>query len=338
MKRPNFKKIYNRIVKHPRLLRFIQWTKRTSLPGFAGIPIYDVATFVYHESTRVDLFTKANSAAFSFFLSLFPSIIALFTLLPYIKSYFLKYLPAGESFDVLLQNEIKNIMPGVAGDRLFEFIDDITNNPRVGLLSIGFIMAIYFASNGMIALMRAFDKSHVAAFFSRNFWQNRIIAILLTFWLGILLIAAMVFIILGNTIISWLTEFDLINKFSAYMLLFVRWVAILMMFYFSISMIYRYGAAVREKIKIFTPGATLATILCVLSSYIFSFYVDNFNTYNKLYGSIGTIIVLMLWIQLNSLILIMGFELNASIAVNKDLKKAVEETIVEEEVSNESSA
>jgi len=97
------------------------------------------------------------------------------------------------------------------------------------------------------------------------------------------------------------------------------------MFYTIISLIYRYGAAVRKKFHFFSPGATLATIFCILISIFFSFYVDNFSKYNELYGSFGTIIVTMIWIQLNSLILLIGFELNASIAINRDLKEVVEE-------------
>jgi membrane protein len=90
--------------------------------------------------------------------------MALFTLIPYLKNYLLDYLPQGDNFDLILQTEIKRIMPGVAGDRLFDFIEDITSNPRVGLLSVGFLMAIFFASNGMLALMRGFEKSYQTTF------------------------------------------------------------------------------------------------------------------------------------------------------------------------------
>ncbi len=288
--------------------------------------MYDVFVFIFKELNRYDLFTRANSAAFSFFLSLFPSIMALFTLIPYLKDYILNYLPQGDNFDQIMQTEIKRIMPGVAGDRLFLFIEDITNNPRVGLLSVGFLMAIVFASNGMLALMRGFEKSYETTFISRNFWRKRLVAIGLTFWIGLMLIGTVILIILGSNIIRWASEFQLINRMSATLLEIFRWFATLTLFYTSISFIYRFGPATKRKFALWTPGTALATALCVLVSVLFSYYVNNFNTYNELYGSIGTIISIMLWIQLNCLFLFLGFELNASIAVNRDLKNAQQET------------
>jgi membrane protein len=302
------------------------WIKVKSLPGFKGVPIYDVMVFFFNELTSYDLFIRANAAAFSFFLSLFPSIMALFTLIPYLKNYLLDYLPQGDNFDLILQTEIKRIMPGVAGDRLFDFIEDITSNPRVGLLSVGFLMAIFFASNGMLALMRGFEKSYQTTFFHRNFWKKRLVAIGLTFWIGLMLIGSVILVILGNSIIQWASEFRLINQISAYLLGIFRWFATLTLFYTSISFVYRFGPATKKKFALWTPGTALATVLCVLVSVAFSYYVNNFNTYNELYGSIGTIISMMLWIQLNCVFLIIGFELNASIAVNRDLKTAKEDT------------
>ncbi len=328
MKLPDPQKIKKRILRSKTIRRIRIGSKKKSLPGFFNVPIYDVVVFVFNEIGRTDLFTRANSAAFSFFLSLFPSIMVLFTTIPYLKSYFLKYLPEGENFDAILATEIKRILPGVAGERLFGFIENITNNPRVGLLSFGFLMAIFFASNGMLSLMRGFDKSyHVSTFRNRAGWKDRIIAIGLTFWIGLMLIGSVILIILGDTLIQAASEFKLINRFSAYLLSFSRYIAIILLFYTSLAFIYRFGPAIKKKFSVFSAGTTLATILCILSSTLFSAYVNNFNTYNELYGSIGTIIVLMLWLQINILFLFIGFELNASIAVNRDLRVKRKETL-----------
>ncbi len=325
MKKINLKAIQDYFVNHPLVDKTIKWAKENSLPGFFKVPIYDVLVFIYIEIRRYDLFTRANSVAFSFFLSIFPSLIAFFTLIPLFKFVFIQYLPEGDNFDLYLRNEIQRIMPGVAGERLFSFVDDITNNPRFGLLSFGFILAIYFASNGMEALMRGFEKSHMKAFKKRSALKHRLIAVQLTFLLGVLLVGAVVLIILGEFLLGLLDNFIQMDSFTAFMIQLLRWLAILGLFYFGISIIYRYGAATKRRINIFSPGATLATILCILSSLAFSAYVNEFNTYNELYGSIGAIIVIMLWIQINSLILLIGFELNASIAVNRDLKEEVKE-------------
>lgn len=289
------------------------------------MPIYDVIVFVYNELKRYDLFTRSNAIAFSFFLSIFPSLIAFFTLIPLFKVAFIQFLPEGENFDIYLRTEIQRIMPGVAGERLFSFVDDITNNPRFGLLSFGFILAIYFASNGMLALMRGFEKSYTKTFKKRTSFKKRLVAILLTFQIGVLLIGAVILIILGEFLLGLLNDFISLDLMTQFTIQILRWLAILFLFYTGISIIYRYGAATKRKFNMFSPGATLATLLCIISSVGFSAYVNEFNTYNELYGSIGTIIVLMLWIQINSLILLVGFELDASIAINRDLKEEISE-------------
>jgi len=317
--------IKDQIVEHPLLKRLEAWSKRRSLPGFFRVPIYDVVFFVFREFQRFDLFTRANSAAFGFFLSLFPSLIVLFTTIPLLKDYFLEYLPEGENFEEYLRAEISKIMPGVAGDRLFVFVEDVATNPRVGLLSFGTLLTIFFASNGMIALMRGFEKSYSQTFKNRGGLKKRFIAIFLTLFVGALLVGSIVLIILGKFLINWLADLVGLDIFLEFLLNALRWVVVIMLFYASIAMIYRYGAALRQRFKFFTPGATLASSLCILSSVVFSAYVNNFNTYNELYGAIGSIIVLMLWIQINSLFILVGFELNASIAVNRDKRREIME-------------
>jgi len=222
-----------------------------------------------------------------------------------------------------MEEAIRQIMPGVAGDRVFQFIYNIISEPRYGLLSFGFLLAIIFASNGMLALMQGFEKSYDKTFKKRGGIKKRLIAILLTFQVGILVIGSVVLVILGNFLVELITEFIHLDFLSVLLLNATRWLGILVLYYLGIAIIYRYGVPVHKKFHIFSPGATLATLLCIISSLAFSYYVNQFNTYNELYGSIGTIIVLMLWVQLNSLILLIGFELNASIAINRDLKRAV---------------
>ncbi len=299
----------------------VSWSKHHSMPGFFKVPVYDVSLFVYREAQRQDLISRANAVAFSFFLSLFPSLMSLFTLLPFLREYVFSFLPdKGANFDETLKTEIHGLMPGNAGDQIVVFIEDLITNPRVGLLSFGFILAIYFASNGMMAMMKSFEKSEERSFKKRKPFQKRLIAILLTFQLGFLLIASVVLIIIGNLLIGWLANLIKLDLFFQWSLSTLRWVVILMLVYTVISLIYRYGAPTLRKFSMFSPGAMLATVLSVLSSLAFSFYVDQFSQYNKLYGSFGTIIVTMLWIQLNALVLLLGFELNAAIAINRDIR------------------
>ncbi len=313
MKLPDLKKIQKTILELPLVRTMLHWSKTHSLPGFFKVPVYDVAVFLYNESRRVTIVSRANAMAFSFFLSLFPAIIFLFTLAT--------HLPLYDTFESEINSYINQIMPSNAGQQLQKSIKTLVK-PNSSFLSIGFLLAVYFSSNGMLSLMSGFEKTHLRAFRKRPAWKKRLIAIFLTMQLGVLLSASVVFIILGNTFITWLFDFAHISRFAVHVIEVFRWLVTIALFYFSIALIYRYGTALHHKLKWLTPGASLATIFSIVTSLAFSFYVEAFNTYNKIYGSIGTIIVLMLWIQLNCFILLVGFELNASIAVNRDLKEA----------------
>ena len=301
--------------------KLIAWAKETSLPGFFKVPIYDVIVFVRNEIKRFDIVTRANSMTFSFFLSLFPSLILILSLLPFFSEYFLSFLPnAGQDFFPTLENQLLSILPGNAGEMVFDTLDDLANNRRPELLSIGFLLAMFFASNGMMSMMRAFEKANMETFKKRSPIRKRIVGIALTFILGGLLSASSVLLILGNTFLKTLDTVFEFNVLSELSISSLRYLAIIILFYFGIAFIYRFGVPTRRRISLFSPGTTLASILCIVISLAFSFYVDNFNTYNKLYGSIGTIMALMLWIQMNCIALLIGFELNASIAVNRDLR------------------
>ena len=297
------------------------WAKKVSFPGFFKVPIWDVISFSLKEFQRFDLMIRANAVSFSFFLALFPSLIALFTLTPFLKESILGFLPSDYSFDAYLQEEIQKIMPGNAGDRLFNFIEDITTQPRIGLFSFGFLSAIFFASNGILALIRGFEKDEMPSFLQWNMFKKRLNAVMLTFIIGALVIISVVLVIMGSWLTTLLVQYIKVGKILAFLLNLSRWVVIIALFYSSISLIYKFGAATKQKFMFFTPGSALATLLCLVSSIVFSYYVNQFNTYNELYGSIGTIIVLMLWIQLNTLSILIGFELNAGIMINRVIKQ-----------------
>ncbi len=311
---PNYQQIVTAFEQHPWVQAVLNWSKTHSFIGFLGVPVYDVAMFVYAESLRNTLFSRANAMAFSFFLSLFPAIIFLFTVAT--------YLPIYETFEHEINGYINLIMPTDAGKELQVTIKELVK-PSSSFLSIGFFLAIYFSSNGMMAMMEGFEKTHVRVFRKRPAWKKRLIAVGLTLLLGLLLACSVVLIILGDLLLNWLVKVMNWDIVTETVIGIFRWVIILGLFYFGIALIYRYGTALKRKFKWITPGATLATIFSILTSLGFSFYVNSFNTYNKVYGSIGTIIVLMLWIQLNCLILQIGFELNASIAANRHIKDEV---------------
>ncbi len=284
--------------------RFIGYTKRIALPGFDSMPIYDVADFFFTGIQRGSIVTRAQALAFSFFLALFPAIIFLFSLIPYI--------PVAN-----LQNEIlkliQDVLPENAYKTVRSTIVDIIQIQRGGLLSVGFIMALYFTTNGFMTMMRGFNSSyHVVE--SRTPFQQRKVAIVLTFILTILVIVCTTLIIFSEVSTKYLVTHSILkSKTQVILIMLGKWTVVLALFFFAISFLYYYAPAVKKTYRFISAGSTFATLLAILVSTGFAYFVNHFGQYNKIYGSIGTLIVIMLWIYFNSLILILGFELNASI-------------------------
>lgn len=308
-----FERLRLYFTQHPRWIRALNWAKKNSLPGLQEIPVYNLVVFINKETHEDAIVTRANSMSYSFFMAIFPSIIVLFTVLA--------YTPLYSNFDTVLSESIHEIMPGQAGQMLFKTIQNIATIPRGGLLSLGFFLAIWFASNGMLSMMRGLEKDYKATFKRRNGFQKRVMAIQLTFLVGFVLVASVVLVILGNILLQFLIQYINADWLTRMALFTFRWIVVLSLFYATFSSIYRYGSSIRRPISFFNPGATLATLLSIATSWGFSFYVDNFGNYNKVYGSIGTLIVLMVWIQLNCMILLIGFEINAAIVVLRERRR-----------------
>jgi membrane protein len=243
---------------------------------------------------------RASSLAFSFFLALFPSIIFLFTLIPYIHI---------EGFQEELFKLLQSLLPQDAFKAAEGTILDIINKPRGGLLSFGFISALYFSTNGFNAMINAFNETYHSIETRHPLWQ-RLISLMMVIVTVILLTIAVVLIILSEIGLHFLLE----DQSSLYYLLLIgKWLILLILCFCLISFNYYIGPKRKKGWKFFSAGSIMATILAALASIGFAYYVNNFGAYNTLYGSIGTLIVILLWIYINSLILLLGFDLNASI-------------------------
>lgn len=288
--------------------RLVEKSKTTSLPGFDGLPIYSVLSFFAKEIQKEHLNTKSSSLAFSFFLAIFPATIFLFTLIPYI--------PINNFQNQLLDLLLKGL-PSSTQDTVQDTLTDIIKNQNSGLLSFGFFAALFFSTNGIVALMRNFNKASLIQE-TRKGWQKRRVAIVLTFLISILLIIGVTLVIAGNFIITYLKKKAIIKgAIVVYSLITLNWLVIILLFFCVISLLYYYCPANTKRFKFISAGSTLATFLSIITSIGFAYYVNNFGSYNKLYGSIGTLIIIMIWLYLNSMILLIGFELNATIDILK---------------------
>jgi len=270
--------------------------------------------FFAREIDQLTLFNRAASLSFNFMLAFFPGTIFLFTLIPYVPV---------KDFQGRLLSLLSTVLPYNAYMAFQATIEDIVRHQNGKLLSIGFITALYFATNGIAILMRDFNKSSLIIE-KRSWLKRRLIAAALTTVLSISLLIAITVMTVGETSINYLkAHIDSEGHFWYHIVALSRWIIVIAIFFFSISLLYRYGPSHKIKWKFLNTGAILATVLAVLTTMGFNYYINNFSSYNKVYGSIGTLIILMIWLQLNSLILLIGFELNASIDYSKRNIKVV---------------
>jgi membrane protein len=306
-----YSRIKNSITTSPTYEYLVRKSKSISFPGFRGIPLYDVIQFFFGQVKTVGMSERASSIAFNFVMAIPPAIIFLFTLIP--------FLPIPNRVENELYDLIRDVIPGQKDNSaLIRFLQDFINNPRNGLLSLGFALSLLFSSNAIIGIMRSFDKNYIG-FRKRTGLQKRWVALKITMILFILILFSVLLLIAREAVLTWL---GIESQLAIDLIMNLRWLIIILLFFISISYIYRHAPAVHKKWRLVNPGSILATFLMMLFTMGFSFYVNNFSNYNELYGSIGTVLILMLLIYFNSLVLLIGFELNVSIS---SLKKIADE-------------
>lgn len=286
----------------------LRWTvvklKKISIPGFHGRAVYDVFNFFFRSLFDEDILLRASSLAFNFFVALFPAIIFFFTLIAYIPI---------DNLHEEIMLQIENIMPQNAYLTLKSTINDILKIQHSGLLSFGFVMALIFASNGFTSLMTAFNK-YVPHEKKRPWYTDRIRSFFLIFLVTVLILTSILLIIYFDYAVSWLKGKEWFNERILILgLNAVEYFSLFFLFYMIFSSLYYFGSAKVAKWTFFSAGSSLATVLSLVASAGFTYYINQFNSYNKLYGSIGTIIVLMMLIYFNCIVLLIGFELNSSI-------------------------
>ena len=279
--------------------------RKAVLPGFDNAPLELVAKLIVKGLFgRGVLVTRASSIAFNMLMALLPATIFLFTLIPFVP------IP---NFQAELVKLFENFLPVTAYNLFETTIIDVITNKSGTLLIVMFIATIIFSTNGIHALMHAFNVS-VHDFASRSWIQQRKIAIFLLVFILIMFSAAGALIILSRVVVNRLVEIGVLEmNLVFYIVMAFKWLLIIVMLFFAISALYYLVPAHRTDFRYISPGSILATSLFIITSLAFSAYVNNFGQYNKLYGSIGTLIVILIWLYLNSVALLVGFELNVSI-------------------------
>lgn len=293
-------------------MRFVSWMKRIRFSRHENVSLYRIAKIFIQNLDEDDILDRANGVAFNFILAIFPTIIFVFTLVPYVTVFFPSLNT--ESIMQFLGDQIPQSMY----DAIRTIIEEILDRKQGGLLSFGVIFAIFLSTNGMMALMRAFNACY-RTIDSRGAIKTRLIATGLTFIMAMALFLAVVLLIVGQLALEYvmenLPEFSWIDidSFTIYLLFVCRFLALFIAFFLAISCVYYFGPAIHYNWRFFSVGSITATLLCLAVSYGFSYYITNFGTYNKVYGSIGALIALMILIQLITVVLLIGYEINISI-------------------------
>lgn len=285
------------------------WLSNLILPGFQGVSLYDSLHFFGKEIFSQRFNSRARAVSFSFLLALAPFLLFIFTLIPYFPIDANKIINTiTDSLALITQNENLKQEATLLLENFFLHKKNI-------LLSFSVAITLFFSSNGMLGLMANFDKQ-LPGFKQRNIFQNRGVAVLLT-----LLLIAVIFLTVSLLFLHvWATNlFDISFFKNNYFSSGIDLIVILGMIFISISLIYRYGPSTETKWQLITPGSIIATILIILSTIGFFYVVNNVVNYNKIYGSVSTLFIFLLWLLLVSRILLIGFELNVSIFVNKKI-------------------
>lgn len=290
------------------LERFKVWKRFASIldriiVGKHRTSLYDLLKIFLVSLTKDDILERAKAITYNFTLAIFPGIIFLFTLIPYIPIPNLQdtIMSFFDDLDLIMIEQVRNT------------IEDIISIQRGDLLSFGFIFAVYLATNGMLSLITNFNFFYKTKF-TRGFFKNYLVAFVLTLLLIIIMTVAMGLLIGGQIVLNFLLDIGVLNQdFLFILIITLRFLVLFLIFQLMISIIYYLGPSVEERWHFMNTGSVVATLLCIGSSYLFSYYLTNFASYNKFYGSIGAVIAFMIWLYLLSVILLLGFVINVTI-------------------------
>ena len=282
----------------------ITWLKGITFPGFQGRSFYSVLVYFINGFSKGYLTDRAAAVAFNVFLALFPAIMVLFTFIP--------YMPL-EGVQEMIVDFIHKLVPSVA-DRVVGTIDEIMSHQHNTLMSIGIIMAFYFASGAIRAFFRGFDMgvNHIGKMNIIRMYGG---GLLTTLILGVLLITSIALIIIGNDVLPWFFNYiHFYNNFVITLINIGRWLLTVFVLLVAIAVLYYFGNPDKDrKFRLFTPGTIMFTLLFIVGTIGFNYYIVNFSNYNALYGSIGGLIIFMMWMYVNCIIVLIGYELDASI-------------------------
>lgn len=295
---------FQRNILQLRPVRFLSAKSKQAIFPTTTLSWYDVTTYFFKQIDKLGLNERASAISFNLIMALPAAILFLFSIIP--------YLPQSADLQTEVLGLFKDITPNSS---TYIFIRNLLNGlmeRQVGLFSFGFVLLIYYASNAMIGVIRTFDRSVLEK--KKYFLHKRLRAIKLTLILIVLVLASATLLI-GQDQFALLLKslFHMKRKARIQWWNGVRWFILVGFLFYGIGLIYKFAPSVKKRWPLLSPGSFLATILTLLTTIILSYWVNHYARFDKVYGSIGTVLVIMLLIRFNALILLIGFELNVSI-------------------------
>jgi len=283
-------------------------SKRLHVPGFHGMPLGEVMRYFFLGFTKGYIIDRGAAVAFFVFLAVFPTLLFFFTVIP--------LLPISGLHLVIIET-LNELLPADAFKSMSNTISEILTRERNGLLSISALLTFYFSSSAFRAFFRGFDMgvNHLG---NIGFVKKQLYSIFMAVVIGAMIIFSMTLFIVGRDFLPWFFErIGFHRTFLIFIINIVRWLLIVFTLLFAISILYYFGNPKHRngKFRLFSPGSILSVSMMILGAFGFNFYVVNFSNFNSFYGSIGGILIFMLWIYVNCLIVLIGFELNASIQI-----------------------
>ena len=317
--------IEERLEKIPVINWLVRLLKNIRLPGFEGLSIYDLTEMYILGIIQGTLSTRASAIAFSLFMAIFPLLIFMLTLVPYLLEF---VALQNQNFDTDFLSFLESFLPTATGEYFGEVFQQIKDQKRGGLLSSAFILSIFLVANGVNAIFGGFETSYHIEL-TRNFFRQYLFALMVGLILAVLIILGFVMFIYFDVYVGvYLDEFQ--ARLGGYVMeegnrtgvQIAKILFFVVLSYFTTAILYYFGTREGKQARFFSIGALMTTILFFVTSYLFGIYVEKFARYNELYGALGGLLILMVYIWLNSNILLLGFELNASLnSLRKFTKK-----------------
>ncbi len=295
-------------------------SRRLVLPGFDGLSLYDVARFFILGIRNGAITTRAGSIAYRFFLAVFPMLLFFIAVIPYIPI---------DNFQATLLTLLSQYLPEDVYLFVRDTMADLITQQRGGILSASFFAALFFAVRGMLGVMNAFNATY-HSIDMRPKSKQILVSLALILLLATLLIAAILVQIVGGWFLDWLIVRGILERATFYYLArYGRFALAAALVFLGVSSIYYFAPGQRSRFRFVSPGSALATVVALVLNAGFNYYFNNFSNFNAVYGSVGAVLVLLIWINVNSLNLLVGFELNASIADAKATAVSLDEDDLE---------